>query len=129
MKVYVNGSFSGSATATGAYGWPVNVDRQWFGIGCDLGPNDTPEAAFPGDIAIVRMYDTPLNGSQISKLYKGVKAIISDIPEHNEGETAIAGVSAVKPANGIIYDITGRRVSRMDTKGLYIVNGKKIVVK
>ena len=75
------------------------------------------------------MYDTPLNGSQISKLYRGVKAIISDIPEHNEGETAITGVSAVKPANGIIYDITGRRVSRMDTKGLYIVNGKKIVVK
>lgn len=129
VKVYVNGSFSGSATATGAYGWPVNVDRQWFGIGCDLALNDTPEAAFPGDIAIVRMYDTPLNGSQISKLYKGVKAIISDTPEHNEGETAITGVSAVKPANGIIYDITGRRVSRMDTKGLYIVNGKKIVVK
>lgn len=129
VKVYVNGSFSGSATATGAYGWPVNVDRQWFGIGCDLAINDTPASAFPGDIAIVRMYDTPLNGSQISKLYKGVKAIISDIPEHNEGETAITGVSAVKPANGIIYDITGRRVSRMDTKGLYIVNGKKIVVK
>ena len=59
----------------------------------------------------------------------GIKESMTDTPEHNEGETAVTGVTAVKPANGIIYDITGRRVSRMDTKGLYIVNGKKIVVK
>lgn len=129
LKIYVNGELSGSVLATGGYDWPVNVDRQWFGVGCDMALNDKPEAAFTGDIAIVRMYKTPLNGSQVNRLYKRVKGIISDTPEHNEGETAVTGVTAVKPANGIIYDITGRRLSRMDTKGLYIVNGKKIVVK
>ena len=129
VKIYVDGELAGSAEATGSYDWPVNVDRQWFGVGCDLALNDKPEAAFTGDIAIVRMYKTPLNGSQVNRLYKRVKGIISDTPEHNEGETAVTGVTAVKPANGTIYDITGRRVSRMDTKGLYIVNGKKIVVK
>lgn len=56
------------------------------------------------------------------------KADVQDVV-FDEGETAITGVSAAKPANGIIYDITGLRVSRMDTKGLYIVDGKKIVVK
>ena len=129
LKIYVNGELSGSVLATGGYDWPVNVDRQWFGVGCDMALNDKPEAAFTGDIAIVRMYKTPLNGSQVNRLYKRVKGIISDTPEHNEGETAVTGVTAVKPANGIIYDITGRRLSRMDTKGLYIVNGKKIAVK
>ena len=129
LRIYVNGDLSGSTFTTGGYDWPVNVDRQWFGVGCDMALNDKPEAAFTGDIAIVRMYKTPLNGSQVNTLYKRVKGIISDTPEHSEGETAVTGVTAVKPASNAIYDITGRRVSRMDTKGLYIVNGKKIVVK
>ena len=129
VKLYLDGTLISSASATGSYGWPVNVDRQWFGIGCDLHVGDVGQSSFSGDIAIARMYSKPLNGSQVKKLYKGIKESMTDTPEHNEGETAVTGVTAVKPANGIIYDITGRRVSRMDTKGLYIVNGKKIVVK
>lgn len=129
VKLYLDGTLVSSASATGSYGWPVNVDRQWFGIGCDLNVGDVGQSSFSGDIAIARIYSKPLNGSQVNRLYKRVKGIISDTPEHNEGETAVTGVTAVKPANGIIYDITGHRVSRMDTKGLYIVNGKKIVVK
>ena len=129
VKLYLDGTLVSSASATGSYGWPVNVDRQWFGIGCDLNVGDVGQSSFSGDIAIARIYSKPLNGSQVKKLYKGIKESMTDTPEHNEGETAVTGVTAVKPANGIIYDITGRRVSRMDTKGLYIVNGKKIVVK
>lgn len=129
VKIYINGRMEGSAAAVGAYKWPVDVERQWFGIGCDLNTGDAAEAVFAGDIAVTRLYGTPLNGSQVSKLYKGAKALITDTPEHSEGETAIGGITEVKPATKGIYDITGRRVSRMDAKGLYIVNGKKIVVK
>ncbi len=44
------------------------------------------------------------------------------------GETAIDGVDA---ENGevVIYDITGRKVEAITSAGVYIVNGKKVVVK
>ncbi len=41
-------------------------------------------------------------------------------------ETGVQGVSSAT-RNDVIYDLSGRRVSK-PTKGLYIVNGKKIVV-
>ena len=48
----------------------------------------------------------------------------------NEETTAIKGVAnSQKPkANGQYYDLQGRRVAQ-PTKGLYIVNGKKVVIK
>lgn len=41
------------------------------------------------------------------------------------------GIDAVEAENGeqAIYDITGRRVKNMNAAGIYIVNGKKVVVK
>ena len=42
--------------------------------------------------------------------------------------TAIDSVDAAKPADAATYDLSGRRVSTM-TKGLYIVGGKKVLVK
>ena len=43
--------------------------------------------------------------------------------------TAINGVAADKTANTAVYDLSGRRVYGKLQKGLYIVNGKKVVVK
>ena len=43
-----------------------------------------------------------------------------------EGETGINAVEA--DAETVIYDLTGRRVEKMQ-KGIYIVNGKKVLVK
>lgn len=43
--------------------------------------------------------------------------------------TAINGVAADKVANTAVYDLSGRRVYGKLQKGLYIVNGKKVVVK
>lgn len=42
--------------------------------------------------------------------------------------TAINGVAADKVSTTIIYDLQGRKVTKM-TKGVYIVNGKKVVKK
>lgn len=42
--------------------------------------------------------------------------------------TAINGVAADKASTTVIYDLQGRKVTKM-TKGVYIVNGKKIVKK
>ena len=46
-----------------------------------------------------------------------------------DGETtAIEGIAAEKINNGEVYNLNGQRVAQ-PTKGLYIVNGKKYVVK
>lgn len=43
--------------------------------------------------------------------------------------TAINGVAADKTVNTAVYDLSGRRVYGKLSKGLYIMNGKKVVVK
>ena len=43
--------------------------------------------------------------------------------------TAINGVAADKVADTVVYDLSGRRVYGKLQKGLYIMNGKKVVVK
>ena len=43
--------------------------------------------------------------------------------------TVINGVAADKVANTAVYDLSGRRVYGKLQKGLYIMNGKKVVVK
>lgn len=43
-------------------------------------------------------------------------------------ETKVEGVS-VRNASGTIYDLSGRRVSRPQKSGVYIVNGKKAVLR
>lgn len=43
--------------------------------------------------------------------------------------TAINGVAADKVADTAVYDLSGRRVYGKLQKGLYIMNGKKVVVK
>lgn len=56
----------------------------------------------------------------------GASASITVYVEIPEDETGIEAVEA--DANVIIYDLSGRRVNEM-TKGIYIVNGKKIIKK
>lgn len=43
-----------------------------------------------------------------------------------EDTNAISELTSDKPANNVIYDLSGRRVMK-PTKGLYIMNGKKVV--
>ena len=45
-----------------------------------------------------------------------------------EGTTAIENVE-VESASNVIYDLTGRRVEAITAPGIYIVNGKKVLVK
>ena len=90
----------------------------------------SPQASFQGDIAIARIYDQPLNGSQVNKLYKSVIAGITDNPEHDcsDGNAIQDIVTDKNNAPTGIFNIMGQKVSRM-TKGLYIINGKKVLVK
>lgn len=44
----------------------------------------------------------------------------------DDTETAIEGIEAENTADAVVYDLAGRRVQKAQ-KGLYIVNGKKVI--
>lgn len=47
------------------------------------------------------------------------------------GQEDLSGIVGIKTENGadVIYDLTGRKVDAITTAGIYIVNGKKVLVK
>jgi hypothetical protein len=55
-----------------------------------------------------------------------------DAPFYPIKSTNETGISEVKGENGnvkTIYDLTGRRIEAITAPGIYIVNGKKVLVK
>lgn len=71
-----------------------------------------------GEGAFVNAFHAYLNVKDLARV-----AFNSSTP------TAINGVAADKTVNTAVYDLSGRRVYGKLQKGLYIMNGKKVVVK
>lgn len=69
MKQYANGTFSSQLTVgetSSANGGDVWIARRWDGAVSDIN-------LFPGDISIIRIYNTALNTSQVSQNYNAYK--------------------------------------------------------
>lgn len=128
INLYVDGILVGSIPGGGGYGQP-GAPSIWFGIGGDLSSSGDIEASYNGDIALVRLYDKPVNSSQAALLYKNAKALFTGQPEHKEDGDAISTLSPDAPARPQVYTITGLRVDKPVGKGIYIVNGKKVLIK
>ena len=66
------------------------------------------------------------------RVYLPVEATVAGAHEYfgfiEDGTTAIQSIDDFKANVGPFYDLQGRRVDN-PTKGIYIVNGKKIVIK
>ncbi len=71
--VYLDGELKGTVDAPGELKLPGNAKARWICIGGDAGPNDA-QAAWKGDIAIARIFDSPLTSSEVTTLYNRVKA-------------------------------------------------------
>lgn len=58
------------------------------------------------------------------------KVFLVQVDNDLANATGIQSVEAAQPADGAVYDLTGRRVDQSQQKpGLYIVNGKKVVIR
>ena len=90
-----------------------------------------------GDPAVVGFYKAQLNLEENTKFKNN--AFKAYLPAATGGEarflvfnfgddnaTAIEGIEAESTANAVVYDLAGRRVQKAQ-KGLYIVNGKKVI--
>ena len=83
-----------------------------------------------GQSFYVNPTDAPANWTKFgiqSVYYGGGERNESNIVWSEELTTGIANVN-VDSKNAVIFDLQGRRVAKA-TKGLYIVNGKKVVLK
>ena len=94
-------------------------DCNWFAIGGDPGSINTAHNAWNGDVAIARAYSKPLTQKDVTYLWNQVL-----------DPTGIEQVSqeptTTKPSG--IFTINGIRVEKTE-QGIYIINGKKILVK
>lgn len=68
-------------------------------------------------------------GATIAAFHAYLVPNVARVAFNGSTPTAINGVTADKTVNTAVYDLSGRRVYGKLQKGLYIVNGKKVVVK
>ena len=54
---------------------------------------------------------------------------LEEYVEPNPDEDAVKSVNAAVPASEAIYDMSGRRIKAMNRKGIYVVGGKKVVIR
>ena len=122
--IYVNGVLRNMVDAPGDLRF-ASSGCNWFAIGGDPASATTAHGSWKGDVAIARAYDKPLTSEEVALLWKNIPT----------------GIEAVRDSqftihNGeAIYDLQGRRIKNDESgirnlpKGLYIVNGKKMLVK
>lgn len=75
------------------------------------------------------MYNSWLNGSVVAKHDCHVNHFSQIVVEVDKTATAITDINADEKTDDAIFDISGRRVNSTAKPGLYIINGKKHIVK
>lgn len=116
--VYVDGELKNTVDAPGIFRL-ASSDCNWFAIGADPSGLSTAHGSWNGDVAIARAYSKPLTAKDVEYLWN--QAInptgIEKLPE----QTVIA-------FPGGIFDLNGVSVKKT-RQGIYIINGKKVLVK
>lgn len=87
------------------------------------------EAAFTTTFTKAMEYS--LNSATLVEMGKALYDLIKEVEEYKEAQeiiTGISGFTAEKQNSATIYNLNGQRVEKAQ-KGLYIINGKKVMVK
>lgn len=105
----LHGSFTNAAIGAGQY--KLTADGTAFGVTTNK-----------GKVTAFRTYLTPATTAGAAALLQ----VLHDGAEVTGVNTAVQPAGVNQPA--AVYDLTGRRVQRITRPGIYIVNGKKMVV-
>lgn len=106
----LHGSFTNAAIGAGQY--KLTADGTAFGVTTNK-----------GKVTAFRTYLTPATTAGAAALLQ----VLHDGAEVTGVNTAVQPAGVNQPA--AVYDLTGRRVQRITRPGIYIVNGKKTVVR
>ena len=105
----LHGSFTNAAIGAGQY--KLTADGTAFGVTTNK-----------GKVTAFRTYLTPATTAGAAALLQ----VLHDGAEVTGVNTAVQPAGVNQPA--AVYDLTGRRLQRITRPGIYIVNGKKMVV-
>jgi hypothetical protein len=114
----------------GSYKWLGDTPSAYLNL--PVGESTTFALSFTdlepgGSYYLECLYNSFMGNSESSKyIYHGY----FDVPELPVGIEEVQSTKyEVQPTDGNIYDLTGRRVQNPTRGGMYIVNGKKVLVK
>ena len=97
--------------------YAISIDGGWWQI-----PEDSSLYPFRAYLSM-----TARDGSPVKVSDEAMRSI--RIREKGEGTTGIEDITDNRVESTEIYDLQGRRVNEITEKGIYIVNGKKVLVK
>ena len=121
--VYLDGELKGTVDAPGNLRIPGNTKARWICIGGDAGPNDA-QAAWKGDIAIARIFDSPLSKTEVETLYQRVKNYNLPVSTINVDNIVLASGLQVKA--GSKFPILGTGFQNGDVVSFQSLTGKYV---
>ncbi|MGN0201947.1 MAG: glycerophosphodiester phosphodiesterase family protein [Candidatus Cryptobacteroides sp.] len=71
--IYVDGVLKGTQNASGDFVFPSSTNSFWFAVGGDPNSSGGCESSFKGDVALARIFDSPLAKKDVEKLYEAVR--------------------------------------------------------
>lgn len=118
INIYVNGELKHSADVRGSYVFQKQQYR-WFSIGGDAGP--TGQLGWNGDIALARIYGTPLTHADVTALWNGIKDKLKHEKPDLVSETSFLRILPAK--SGALFSIRGKGFEQGDKIRIYKVDG------
>lgn len=115
VSFYVNGELIGTAPFT-TVKLPSGVCRRLY-VGSDVGGSGNSQFAIMGEIVVARMYSRALTDKEVKSVYDVLASGNTGIFAVENDETRV---------NKDIYTLTGIKVSQPLSRGIYIINGKKV---
>lgn len=116
ISIIENGAFDNCKELTDFYCYSHNVPTTW----CDFSGSFI-------EYATLHVPETSIEKYKNVEPWRRFKNIVA-LTEKDPKPTGIMAVEVVDNENGIIYDLSGRRVDQ-PSKGLFIMRGKKFVMK